>query len=199
MSAGTVTALRLEPRPGNTRRSTGAPRTIAVEAKTSTTARRTGPRWRSQSNRLSAKTAKNARSSATLSRVSSVMPSDRCSQGLDRPDPRGSDLLRRMLDHREEEPHQVWIELRAGLALELDDRLVDRSRRPVGPIVDDRVEGVDEAHDPCTRGDPLAAKAVRIPGAIPALVVVADDRGELRRRREGLADSLADQQMEAHL
>ena len=94
---------------------------------------------------------------------------------------------------------ELGVELGAGLALELVERLLDGSGGPVRPVVDDRVVGVDQADDPRPDRDPLAAQAVRIARAVPALVVVAHDRGELRGGRERLADPLADERVEAHL
>src|SRR5690349_8809876 len=180
--------LRTPANDGRTRARSDAPRTIEVLANPSTTARRIAPRWRIQSTRLAARTAKKATSSATLSRVSSVIASDRGAQRLEGPNAWRSDLLVLLLDHRQEEPHQIGIELRPGLALQLLDGFIDGAGRAIGPFVDDRVEGIDEADDAGAHRDPLAAEAIRVAGAVPALVVVADDGRELRRGREWLAD-----------
>ena len=85
----------------------------------------------------------------------------------------------------DEEPGQVWVELPAGRRAELVERLLDRSRGAVGPVVGDRVEGVDEPDDPGPDRDALAAQPVRVAGPVPALVVVADDRPEGAERPSG--------------
>ena len=75
---------------------------------------------------------------------------------------------------------------------QLVDRLVVRSGAPVRPAERDRVVGVGDGHDPGAERDLLAGQAVRVAGAVPALVVVPDDRREQLRRLERLADAPAD-------
>ena len=98
------------------------------------------------------------------------------SSGSPDPQPRLDDRV----DHLDEERHEIRVELATGLAEDLQERRLDLERRSIRAVVDHRVEGVDEADDPGTDRDRLAAQPVRVAEAVPALVVVADDRGEER-------------------
>jgi hypothetical protein len=78
-----------------------------------------------------------------------------------------------------EEPRQrvddVRTELRAGARLDLAHGLVYRPAAAVRAVVCHRVEAVRDRRDQCAFGDLLADKAIRVAGAIPALVVVPRD------------------------
>ena len=72
----------------------------------------------------------------------------------------------------DERARQLGVELGAGAALQLDERLVDGERRSVRARRGHGVEGVGDAEQPCLERDPVPAQPVRIAAAVPALVVV---------------------------
>ena len=69
----------------------------------------------------------------------------------------------------------VWVELLAGLCEELDHGLVPRDRGTVRAVARHRVERVRHGEDARRERDVVPAQPVRIPGSVPALVVVPDD------------------------
>ena len=75
---------------------------------------------------------------------------------------------------------------------DLADRLVVAHRPLVGAILDHRVVGVREGHDPGPERDLPAAQAERIALPAEALVVVEHDRHRVLDRRRLLQDDLAD-------
>ena len=86
----------------------------------------------------------------------------------------------------------------AGVLAQLVEGLLHRAGRPVGAAADDGVEGVGERDDAGAERDALALQAVGIAGAVPALVVVADDGREVARHAQRVADALADLGVLAH-
>src|SRR5204863_4415303 len=52
---------------------------------------------------------------------------------------------------------------------------LDAHRAPVRAVAGHRVEGVRDSEDACAQRDLLSAQPIRIAGAVPALVVMADD------------------------
>src|SRR6185312_12220640 len=84
------------------------------------------------------------------------------------------------------------VELAAGAAPQLLDDGGQRQRRPVRPVGRHCVERVGAADDPRDQRDVLAGEAVRIAGAVPALVARADDPADVGeeaadRGQEGLS------------
>ena len=66
----------------------------------------------------------------------------------------------------------VRVELRPGAALELAQRVRRGKAAPVDAVGRHRVVGVGDEEDPRAERDLLAGEAVRVAGAVPALVVV---------------------------
>ena len=83
------------------------------------------------------------------------------------------------LDDGREALHELGIELAAGVGRELRDDAVERPSQPIRPVVDHRVERIDEADDARPDRDLLALQPIRIARPVPAFVVVPDDRREL--------------------
>ena len=81
--------------------------------------------------------------------------------------------------------HHRGIELRAGPGPEDLNRLLVPRGGSVGPQRGHRVEGVGDGDDAGAERNLLAPEASRIAGAVEALVVVTDDRGELRVAEAG--------------
>ena len=82
-----------------------------------------------------------------------------------------------------------------AVAAQLLDRLVVAHRPLVRPVVDHRVVGVGDGHDPGAERDLVAAQPVRVAVAGEALVVVEDDRHGVLEGRGLLEDDLADARM----
>src|SRR3954470_16912687 len=78
-------------------------------------------------------------------------------------------------DHAAEGVDDRGVELRAGAAAQLLDRVGDRATALVGAVGGDRAEGVAGRDDARDDGDLVALHALGIAVAIPPLVVVADD------------------------
>src|SRR2546423_1759069 len=91
--------------------------------------------------------------------------------------PRGTALLPRAqvrpaLDEQSDEPR---IQVAAGEALELGERALDRPRRLVGAVGDQRVVDVADRADARDERDLVALAPQRVAGAVPLLVVGARD------------------------
>ena len=102
------------------------------------------------------------------------------------------------LDAGDEGVDHVRVELGAGVAAQLGERLRVRQRAPVRAVGYERVPGVAGEHDARGERDLLAGDAVRVAAAVPALVLVADrvrHRGEAGQRPQ---DALADDGVLAH-
>jgi hypothetical protein len=89
----------------------------------------------------------------------------------------------------------AWVELGAGTAPELGERLVFGQRPPVGPEADHRVEGVAAEDDPCAGRDLLACQAVRVAVAVPALVAGADEEGDVAERSRAAENLCTDERV----
>ena len=85
----------------------------------------------------------------------------------------------------EERLDSIRVKLGAGLLAQDVDRLLVRRRVAVGTGRGDRVERVGHRDDPGPQRDVLTAKAVGIAGAVEALMVMADDPGELGIAQRG--------------
>src|SRR5919201_3359638 len=85
---------------------------------------------------------------------------------------------------REERIDHVGRELRAAAAMYLCRRFLDRHRGAVGTVGGHRVPRVGEPDDACLEWDLVAGKPVGIPGAVPAFVVMADERHGLMQPAE---------------
>src|SRR5689334_19947407 len=191
--AGTI-----DPRPPSTRATARLPKTRATVSVTRSGRRRY---WRS----VTRKTATYATSRVpdrTPWRVIGGARSDR-DRGAQRAHRRRAQVVAHGLDVEldgdQERIDEHRVELPAPLAPHLRDRLFRAPRRAVRPGVDDGIEGVDDPDDPGAERDRIAAQAVGVAAAIPALVVVADDRPERRAPGEGQADPLADDRVAPHL
>ncbi len=86
----------------------------------------------------------------------------------------------------DERARQLGVELGAGAALQLDERLLDGERRPVRARRGHGVEGVGDAEQPRLERDPVPAQPVRVAAAVPALVVVE----HVRQRRLEVLEAL---------
>src|ERR687887_498332 len=82
-------------------------------------------------------------------------------------------------------------ELGAGGAAKLLDRLVRRPRRAIDARRQHRVERVGDVDDARAERDLLALDPVRVAGAVPALVVVADRRHRVLEEAEAVDDARA--------
>src|SRR5262245_25506381 len=70
------------------------------------------------------------------------------------------------------------VELRAGVRSEFGEGLIHGEGGAVRLIRGHGVEGVRDGNDAGQPGDLLAGQAVRVAGAVPALVMAADDRDD---------------------
>ncbi len=96
--------------------------------------------------------------------------------GLSAVVPGADDLKERLDDAR--------VELGARRGADHRDRLLDRPRLLVRPLVRERVEHVGDRHDPPDQRDVVADQALRIAAPVPPLVVgLGDHARELQRRR----------------
>src|SRR3954452_5937322 len=77
----------------------------------------------------------------------------------------------RSLDDREKETQQLWVERRSGAGQQLVEAALQRPGRLVRPNAAQRVEGIGDAHHPRLDRDAVGAQTVRVPGAVPVLVV----------------------------
>ena len=82
---------------------------------------------------------------------------------------------------------------------ELGPGPVGRQGRPVDAVAGHRVEGVGDGDDPTAQRDRAAGEAVGIAAAVPALVVVADDLGDVGHRLVDLEDRRSDLAVAPHL
>ena len=69
---------------------------------------------------------------------------------------------------------EVRIELSAGDGPQFHECLFAGASRPVGPVGDERVVGVDDGHQAGDQRQRVAIDPVGVPGAVHPLVVVAD-------------------------
>src|SRR5262249_27700358 len=72
----------------------------------------------------------------------------------------------------------LGVELGAGAALELLDRLVGRDAPPVDALGGHGVESIRDEDDPGAERDALAGEAVGVAAAVPALVMVEHPVGD---------------------
>ena len=82
------------------------------------------------------------------------------------------------LEQLDEDLDEALIELGAGDAAELDDRVVARHRRAVGVACRHHVIGVGDRDDPCQLRDFVAFQPARVALAVDPLVVGEDDVGD---------------------
>src|SRR5437868_3400228 len=68
-----------------------------------------------------------------------------------------------------------WVEVAAGAPADLGECLVDSPGGAVRTLVGERVEEVGKRDDARLHGDALARDAIRIPGAVPPLVMAASN------------------------
>jgi len=102
------------------------------------------------------------------------------------------------VEHLEEHVDHLRIELRAAAAPQLRQALGVGERGLVRTPARHGVVGVDDRHRPGEGGDLVAGQAVRVPGAVVSLVVVADGEDEIRGE-EGPDDVGAHRGVLAHL
>jgi hypothetical protein len=78
-----------------------------------------------------------------------------------------------LIEHRrrQEQVDEIGIELGPPTTHQLFRRLVCPARRSIPTSVRDRVEGVGNRDDSCRERDGVAAKASRVAGSVPPLVV----------------------------
>src|SRR6266851_9546061 len=101
-------------------------------------------------------------------------------------------------DFAGEQADELWIPLPAGSAVEDRNRLVLAEPAAVWAVVGERVERVADGDDPGQQRDARAAQAVGVAVAVERLVVVADDRQQVRARSQRADDVLADLRMGTH-
>src|SRR2546423_5930555 len=97
------------------------------------------------------------------------------------------ELGRTPAGRREERVDDLRRELGPAPVVNLRERFLRQQRAVVRPVGGHRVPGVREPDDRGLEGNVLAREPVRIAGAVPALVVVADDRDGFAETAE-LAD-----------
>ena len=90
---------------------------------------------------------------------------------------------RRHAQALEQRRDDLRVELRAGLVAQLGDRVARRHRLAVGARRDHRVVGVAGEDDPRGDRDRRPGEAVGVAAAVPALVLVAHDRGQVAELR----------------
>lgn len=83
-------------------------------------------------------------------------------------------------EREEERRHDVGIELRRGMTLQLGQRVFDRHSGAVRAVADHRVEGVAHGDDARSQRDLVPRQTVRIAGTVVALVVPPDEIGGVR-------------------
>src|SRR3989338_5749494 len=79
------------------------------------------------------------------------------------------------------------------------DRLVAPQRLAVGTVGRHRVEGIRDRNDLRPHAQAITREAVRVPLAVDAFLVVADDVQDGAQATQGLADPLANRGMVLHL
>ena len=99
----------------------------------------------------------------------------------------------------EEDPRDLWIELRPCATLDLGQRLHPRERATVGPVARHRVEGVGDGEHACLERDLLAGLARGVAVPVPALVVVEHVRDRLAQSGHPQQDPRADLRVLADL
>jgi len=92
-------------------------------------------------------------------------------------------------ERAEERVHDMWGELRPAAIAHLLRRLLARQRAVVRAVCRHRVPRVGETHDARLDGNVVAGEPIGIALAVPALVVVADERYRLAQAAE-LADDV---------
>src|SRR3954451_5800587 len=92
----------------------------------------------------------------------------------------------------EEDVDHVRIELRARALAQPLARFLAAQPLAVGPVGRHRVERVADEDDPRLVRDVFAGLAVRVAGAVPALVAAAHDRAHLGQPLDRLEDPLAE-------
>src|SRR5271163_4588514 len=78
-------------------------------------------------------------------------------------------------EHAEHRVDDLGIPLRSAAVLEHLQRLARRNRLTIRPLADHRVEGVGYRDDTRLEGNARAIEAVRIPGAVVALMMRTHD------------------------
>lgn len=91
----------------------------------------------------------------------------------------GVDHGRPSFQELEQPMDDAGIELLPRRAAQLIQPLIGRSRRTVATVGGDRRIGVGGGHDPCFERDGVALQSVGVSLTIEALVVMANDRGDL--------------------
>src|SRR5260221_5682415 len=104
-----------------------------------------------------------------------------CSLGLAGSDG-GLDFDRSVAPRVEERLGDLWVELGAGAARDLAQRVVDRQSRTVRTRRRHRVKGVRDGQDATLEGNLSPGTARRVAGAVPALVVEEHIRQSRRQR-----------------
>src|SRR6266536_3472128 len=95
-------------------------------------------------------------------------------------------------DPLDEELDEVWVELRAGVAVKLRKRLPGCEWFAVRAVVRHRVVRVADQDDPRPDGNLVARQAVGVSAAVPLLVCGPDELGNPAQRRCGGEHALAD-------
>jgi len=102
------------------------------------------------------------------------------------------------LDHRNERVDHGRVVIGAGEAFDLGERLILAARRPVRPFGQHRFEGDRDGEDPGRERDLIADERVRVPGAVPALVGVANDRHDAAQEADRLEDARPQERVLLH-
>ena len=88
--------------------------------------------------------------------------------------------IRQRAEARDEQAHELGVELRAGAAFEFGHGFLSGAALLVCAVGRDRVVGVGDGHDARTERYLVAVHAVGIAGAIEIFVVMADDPADAR-------------------
>ena len=90
-----------------------------------------------------------------------------------------------------EGPHAPRAELAAPAAAKLLEGLCGRPGGSIDAVGQHRVQGVGDMDDPRAEGDLFAGQPERVPGAVPALVMVPDRRHCVVEEAEAIDDARA--------
>src|SRR5438128_1548836 len=109
-----------------------------------------------------------------------------------------ADGLEQLEGNLEEVLHRVGIEVRPRAAGDLLAGRLEGDGHRVGPVESHGVEGVRHCEDPRPEWDHLAAQPERIPGAVPALVVVIHDGHGAPEKGDALDEAAPEVRVGAH-
>ena len=102
------------------------------------------------------------------------------------------------LEHRGERVHHRRVVPSAGKLLDLDERLIQPARRPIGTVGHHRLVRDRDAEDARRERNRLARQPVRVARAVPMLIGVADDRHDAAQEADRFENARAQDGMLLH-